>query len=248
MWVIDKLNCAVVPICKAGSSSLVAAIAEEAYDEEYIASVKAEHKRGHNARLRTELNKDFAKRICDPKVKEEIKNYFKFSFVKNPWHRIASACLQLRKWMNIAAKPKYKGNLIVHQHKALPFSRLRDLLKQDYSFENFVHFVKNIERNHAECANQHWRSQVESLRMEEPPPCKTEYDFIGRLESAQEDYFYIADKLKFKNKTFPIRNRAFFNPAKHYDYKEFYTNTKLIDDVGDYYARDIEVFKYEFGK
>ena len=33
-----------------------------------------------------------------------------------------------------------------------------------------------------------------------------------------------------------------------YNYRDFYTNTKLIDDVGEYYTRDIDIFKYEFGK
>ena len=55
--------------------------------------------------------------------------------------------------------------------------------------------------------------------------------------------YYIADKLKFKNKFLPN-----INHPEDYDYKQFYTNTKLIDDVGDYYTRDIEVFKYEFDK
>ena len=235
MLVIDKFNCAVVPICKAGSSSLIMSIAEEAYSEECIASIKAEHKHLYRGVLRKKAATDFQKTPCDSEVREKIKNYFKFAFVKNPWHRMVSACLQFRRWIdNDAVKDDFKG---------LHLLKLYDLMNRDYSFENFVHFVKNIERNHTEYANQHWRSQVGILQIEGLPHCKTEYNFIGRLESVQEDYSYIADKLKFKNKIFPH-----INHPKDYDYKQFYTNTKLIDDVGDYYTRDIEVFKYEFDK
>ena len=235
MLVVDKFNCVLMPICKAGSSSLITSIAEEAYGEECIASLKAEHEHSYGGVLGKKAATDFQKSPCDPKVREKIKNHFKFAFVKNPWHRMVSACLQFRRWVDNSA--------IKDDFKALPLSRLRDLMEQDYSFENFVHFVKNVERNHTEYVNQHWRSQVGILQIEALPHCKTEYNFIGRLESVQEDYSYIADKLKFKNKVLPNVNHP-----EDYDYKEFYTNTKLIDDVGDYYTRDIEVFKYEFHK
>ncbi len=235
MLIVDKLNCAVMPICKAGSSSLITSIAEEAYDEECIASLKAEHKHSYSRVLRKKASTDFQKCPCDPKVREKIKNYFKFAFVRNPWHRIVSACLQFRRWIDISVvKDDFKG---------LHLLKLYDLMNRDYSFENFVHFVKNVERNHTEYANQHWRSQVGFLQIEALPNCKTEYDFIGKLESAQEDYSYVADKLKFKNKALPNLHHP-----EEYNYKDFYTNTQLIDDVGDYYSRDIDVFKYEFDK
>ena len=228
MLVVDKFNCAFMPICKSGSSSLTLVMAEQVYDAEYIQSQKIEHGGRYNGLMRKKMHKEFSKSPCNPKVQEQIKNYFKFAFVKNPWHRMVSACLQFRRWIdNKTIKDDFKGLLLL----------------RPYHFENFVHFVKNVERNHTEYVNQHWRSQVGILQLEGLPHCKTEYDFIGRLESAQEDYSYIADKLKFKNKFFPN-----INHPQDYDYKEFYTNTKLIDDVGDYYIRDIEVFKYEFDK
>ena len=235
MLVFYKFNCAFMPICKAGSSSLILSVAEEVYDEEYIQSQKIEHGKRYNGVLRKKMHRDFIKSPCNVEIKEKIKNYFKFSFVKNPWHRIVSACLQFRRWIdNDAVKDDFKG---------LHLLKLYDLMNRDYSFENFVHFVKNVERNHTEYVNQHWRSQVGILQIEGLPNCKTEYDFIGKLESAQEDYSYIADKLKFKNKFLPN-----INHPEEYSYKDFYTNTKLIDDVGEYYTRDIDVFKYEFDK
>ena len=52
MLVIDKFNCAFMPISKAGSSSLILSLAEEVYDEEYIQSQKTEHEGGYNGVLR----------------------------------------------------------------------------------------------------------------------------------------------------------------------------------------------------
>ena len=52
MLVVDKFNCAFMPICKAGSSSLILSVAEEVYDEEYIQSQKIEHGKRYNGVLR----------------------------------------------------------------------------------------------------------------------------------------------------------------------------------------------------
>ena len=101
MLVIDKFNCAVMPICKAGSSSLIMSIAEEAYSEECIASIKAEHKGLYRGVLRKKAATDFEKTSCDSEVREKIKNYFKFAFVRNPWHRMVSACLQFKGGLTI---------------------------------------------------------------------------------------------------------------------------------------------------
>ena len=74
MLVIDKFNCAVMPICKAGSSSLIMSIAEEAYSEECIASIKAEHKRLYRGVLRKKAATDIEKTAYDSEVREKIKN------------------------------------------------------------------------------------------------------------------------------------------------------------------------------
>ena len=233
MLVIDKFNCAFMPICKAGSSSLILSMAEEVYDEEYMASGKAEHGHFYDGILRKKMHRDFQKSPCSQEVREEIKNYFKFAFVKNPWHRIVSACLQFKRWIDHKAiKDDFKG---------LHLLRLYDLMNKDYSFENFVHFVKNIERNHTEYVNPHWRSQVGILQIEGFPNCKTTYDFIGKLETVDEDWAYVVKKLNLKAKKLQHNNHI-----EDYDYRDFYTSSKLIDDVAEYYTRDIDVFKYEF--
>ena len=153
MVIVDKFNCAFMLICKSGSSSLTLVMAEEIYDAEYIQSQKAEHGVRYNGFIRRKLQEEFAKHPCDPKVQEQIKNYFKFAFVKNPWHRIVSACLQFRRWID---------NKVDDDETF----RFYDLMNRDYSFENFVHFVKNVERNHTERINHHWKPQVEILKIE----------------------------------------------------------------------------------
>ena len=236
MIVIDKLECAFMPICKAGSSSLIVGFAEEVYDSEYISSQKIELGYFYNGIIRKKMHQDFNISPCGSLTKEKLKTYFKFSFIKNPWHRMVSACLQFRRWIN--------NNAQKDDFKALKLHKIYDLMNHDYSFENFVNFVKNIERNHTEYVNHHWRSQVGILQIEGLPSCQVEYDFIGKLESVQEDYSFIANKLNLKSQKMPQINKH----ESDYNYRDFYTNTKLIDDVGEYYTRDIDIFKYEFGK
>ena len=265
MLVLSHLKGAFTPVCKAASSSLILTLAEDCYNEEYIESEKQLHGHYYNGLMRKKMHTEFAKSPCNPEVREEIKNYFKFAFVKNPWHRMVSACLQLRRWID--------NKIVKDDFKGLHLLKLYDLMNKDYSFENFVHFVKNVERNHTEYVNQHWRSQVGILQMDAFPSCKTTYDFIGKLETADEDWDYIVKKLNLRTKklkqmnstknlktavhvkdnlqkTREIQMNGILKTAveEDYDYRDFYTNSKLIDDVGEYFTRDIELLKYEYGK
>tara|TARA_B100001123_G_C15341658_1_gene1035238 strand:- start:792 stop:1529 length:738 start_codon:yes stop_codon:yes gene_type:complete len=236
MCIIDKLECAFIPLCKVASSSLLTHFAEEVYDDEYLNNLKQKTTAStYRGILRKKMHNDFDVNYRTPDNKPRLEKYFSFAFVRNPWHRIVSAYLQFLRWKETQLKTQSERK----DFAGLSVLKMMELMDNNFSFESFVNFVKNIERNHSEEVNHHWRSQVGRLYIEGLHPI--DYNFIGRLESIDKDFFYVADKLNLKHKT--LSN---FNHFEEYNYKEFYTNKKLIDDVAEYYTRDIDVFKYEF--
>jgi hypothetical protein len=67
-------------------------------------------------------------------------------------------------------------------------------------------------------------------------------DFIGKFEKLEEDYKVICERLKIKNTKLPHKLKS---STITVSYKEIYSEeTKQI--VAQYFAEDIEFFKYEF--
>ena len=163
-------------------------------------------------------------------VGEDLDGVFKFAFIRNPWHRLAAAHNTLMRRRPFGKQRARNAPV------GLSFARIHEIMKGDRSFEAFVDFVKYKERNHTEHVNNHWRSQVGVLQIDSI--LRMKYDFIGRLENVQEDFPYVLNKLNL-----PEEHLYKNNVSPKYNWREYY-NTKLIDQVGEYYTRDIEEFDF----
>jgi hypothetical protein len=152
--------------------------------------------------------------------KREFEDYFKFTFVRNPWDRLVSAFLFLKKGgANRTDKLWAEENL----------SCFRD-------FNTFVtDWVdrKNINK---------WKHFVPQYKFIcEPRSQIPSVDFIGRFEHLNEDYSYIQNRLGSKSDLQHLNSTE----GRKRGYKEYYTEAtqKIVADV---YQEDIRIFGYDF--
>ncbi len=152
-------------------------------------------------------------------TKRQFTSYFKFTFVRNPWDRLLSAYLFLKKGGRNEQDKKWA---------------LRYLNKYD-SFDDFVTNWVNEDNIHL---GLHFRPQCEFVCSKNGTP---EVDFIGYFENIDNDFEYIKNKigggteLAFNNKT----------SDKKKDYCQYY-NDKTRKIVESIYRKDIEIFGYNF--
>jgi hypothetical protein len=141
--------------------------------------------------------------------------YFKFTFVRNPFHRLLSAYLFLQQGgMNKFDKAWYEKEL----------SR----------YENFNDFVCNWLTPENIWKYIHFKPQYHFVR---DPTGLIEVDYVGRFERLQEDFGHICAKLGC-NRKLPKSNSAFYSELTDY------YNDKTREIVSQIYAQDFEEFGY----
>jgi hypothetical protein len=153
-------------------------------------------------------------------TKREFNNYFKFTFVRNPWDRLVSAYFYMK-----------KGG-----------TNDRDRIWAEQNLSNYYDFdifVKNwINRENIETCI-HFVPQYSFVC--EPGSSSPRVNFIGYFEHLQEDFCYISKKLGLNTSLFHYNKTM----ANKIDYRSFYSEaTRKI--VAEVYRRDIEIFGYDF--
>ena len=149
--------------------------------------------------------------------------YFSFTFVRNPYDRVASAYRYFQKL--VPGHRWYKRNSIIADlANKLDFSGFvnhigdfKQLMKrEDGSYESGIHF------------------QPFSYFLDEP------VDFIGRYENIQHDYFSIRSRLNL-----PMKNLPKTNSTNNKDYRELYIEDSR-NIVYNIYKEDIKQYNYKF--
>lgn len=151
---------------------------------------------------------------------EKLNNYFKFTFVRNPWDRLVSAYHFL--------KQGGKND----RDKSWAEKHLSD-------FDDFCDFVFGLSQQSVASrilSEQHFQSQYKYL---EDSKENIKVDFIGKVEKIEEDFQQVKDVLGVKAK---LRQR---NKSRHKNYVNSY-NEKTKKIVQEFYSKDIELFNYKF--
>ena len=178
---------------------------------------------------------DFQKKnVVFGELQEEQKRYFKFTFVRNPFSRLAS-CYRERIILGSIYYPSATGYFqdTYIYYKQYP-------LAMGMPFEDFVMMIAKIPDS---LADRHFKSQSSTIY---DLNGRKRVDFIGKIEEAARDWPLIAKRFGFDtvlaqlNTTYSTKE----HPKKKWDYRSLYTPF-LLDKVYHRYKQDIELFGYE---
>ncbi len=151
--------------------------------------------------------------------------YFKFSFIRNPWERMVSMGKSFPGHYNVKIND---GKLDVSGYK----KKFGFPLTVEYDRRFSQRFLGgNVSPRNPD---KHSEGTVYENILDE------KNDFIGRFENLQTDFDFVCDKLGISKHQLPHSNKT-----RHKHYSEYYSgDTKKM--VAKRYARDIEYFGYEF--
>ena len=149
----------------------------------------------------------------------DFHNYYKFTFIRNPWDKLFSCYRFLKKGGSTAYHLNWKNNVLDQYEDFNDFVKCWINNKNIYSFSHFL--------------PQYWFISLNAT--------KRDIDFIGRFENLNKDFLTIREKVKI--------NRELMHLNKSDSIKKKYTdfyNQESIDIVSKVYKKDIDLFNYDF--
>jgi len=209
MMVSHERRVLFVHVQKTGGSTIDRMLEEAIPDVAYLQGLRG----GRHARLAPAL-----------KAHPELKEYFIFGFVRNPWARMYSWYAMMRRAEVQAAEGNQKAA------KQLAKNRLWKRVLPNYpDFESFVLRGPDEQRELR-------RAQITYLRGQ-----GRRADFIGRQENFDADLQKVWERigLEWPGESLKV------NTGPTSDYRQHYTD-EMRDKVAEVFAKDLKRFKYEF--
>jgi len=157
------------------------------------------------------------------------KNYFKFTFVRNPWERCVSSYFYVKQ-----NKPR--------RGRRYKNSTFREFLVNENDFFNFrTPWDKQSPTLHRLFKKKSlgFEQQIDWISDERGDVL---VDFVGKLEQISEDLPAIFERIGI-----PCKQKIpHLRKSKHKHYTEYYDD-ETREIVSEKYAKDIKEFGYEFG-
>nr|XP_039271225.1 carbohydrate sulfotransferase 14-like [Styela clava] len=174
-----------------------------------------------------------------------LKNYFKFTFVRNPLERLLSA--YRNKFGEIEDIMRTYGVKIKKRYGKSGASQQEEYTGKipgdDVSFEEFIRFL--LDNSIVENMNEHW-APMHTLCQ----PCVVDYDFIGSYDNLYEDSEKVLQQIKApKDLHFPTR-QSYYSPSSLSTTAYYYSvvNNTYLESLFAKYYQDFALFSYPFPK
>ena len=167
----------------------------------------------------------------------ERKRYVSFTFVRNPWDRLASAFLSK---IDRGTKVRDRQARNMQEDIRALFGLARG---QRITFGQFVRWVV---RQNASEMNPHWKPHSERCDTRHMP-----YEFVGRYETLQEDLLHILGMLGWSPSLIPTTHWSSLGAAgvsrnESQRLLQMYDDAQLVELVADKYRDDIAIGGYQF--
>jgi hypothetical protein len=210
---------------KNASTSIQSILTDKGFD--YIEDKKVPNNNIIIEPLRLIRNKTISSSSLDGNLYKEyskilnMDEYYKISFVRNPWDRAVSSWEFL---MRHPHKPNQKASDVSRKHGEIDFENFLLLLKKE-GFKNLSDRDK-----------WHIAPQFEYLSLNG----ELMYDFIGKYENLHNDI-----KEGFKSINLNENDVPHLMKSNHTSYKDYY-NDNCINLVGELFKSDIDNFGYNY--
>ncbi len=167
---------------------------------------------------RKEKHDSYSKAV---EIYPEIKDYFTFAFVRNPFTRLVSW------WNYLRTRPK----------KEKPsHGRIQLFLKRNPTFSHFIHSLKEPRLVNGGQSLYFQKPQFDYLSFNG----KVAVNFVGKVDDIVEDWNKICDKFRWKHSELPWRKK---NPVEVNDYQEYF-DKELTKIVLSHFKKDFKEFGY----
>ena len=147
-----------------------------------------------------------------------LTNYWKFTFVRNPWSRTVST------W-------EFWGR--VHPDKLHGCKTFSDFIKYYYDRKPLETF-EDVE-------GSMWPQHKTTHYPKDP---RLSMNFVGKFENLQSDFNIVCDKLTIKKRKLPCENSAWLKGT--YPHYSTYYDFETKEMVAKMFQKDIELFNYRF--
>uniref|UniRef100_A0A6C0EU80 Uncharacterized protein n=1 Tax=viral metagenome TaxID=1070528 RepID=A0A6C0EU80_9ZZZZ len=184
------------------------------YDETYVKDIKDKHTIRKMGKYRYFYSHQYANKLY-------MDNFFKFIFVRNPYTKIVSAYLYLKRRM------EYDNNTI----RGMPDNI-------DY-FEDFNIFIKNYKNVNNISYFHAFICQYENII---DFSNNINFQYIGRLENITNDLDAIFKILNIEN---TFNNQEKMNESTYEKNIEEYFNEESFHFVNTFFEKDFEIFGYK---